>query len=213
MPPKNESHLDFSKMMFDVSAVPQGQDLCNRFQKLGQIKEFQSYPHPDRNRVIRYVVMMYDVKSPLRDTYPDLQLRKEAALDLAGFDKNAKGDYKDEKVHLIMDMKDEEVNALIFEYLKLQNSRTWMMIVSTEEMFLEYQKLIMEPIKKKDGEKEKDILAAADIKKKLREECNAMDSDLERFYKKLSGDDLQVEEVIVKKKRSTPESIAKGGSL
>ena len=206
----------FLNLRFKVHQVPQGTELLIKFPELGANKEFSSYSDGDRNFIIRYIMYAYDPKSDLIELFPDnLSQRKEAALIEAGIQRNKKDEF-DQKYQDIMELKNEKATDMIFAFLRILDNKTWMMIVSTEEMFLEYQRLIMRPISSTQGkesddsfykEKEKDILSAADIKKKLREECNSMYSDLKKYYKDLFGDNKDLEEANKKKKRLTPESV------
>lgn len=214
--------LPFQKLKYNIHSIPRGTDLLHKFAGLQGIKEFSTYGTPDRNKVIRYIIYCYDPGSDFIEREPNLQKRKEMCLIEAGFERNKKDEF-DPYLIDIMTLQSEAHRNMIFAYLEHINNRTWMMLVSTEEMFLEYQRLIMKPItlvpsktpsNNDDGEvyyaelKEKDILVAADMKKKLREECNSMDSDIDRYYQKLFGDNEDLKDQFKQKKRVTPESIA-----
>jgi hypothetical protein len=208
----------FQKLKFKVHDVPQGTDLLHKFPELGAIKEFRDYKEADRNHIIRYIIYAYDPESDFIENFKeDILQRKEASLIEAGFNRNKKDEF-DIYLKDIMDLKNDKVTDMIFAFLRNLNIKIWMMIISTEEMFLEYQRLIMRPItfdEVKDPEtkeitfkeKEKDILAAADMKKKLREECNAMYQDLKKYYKEFFGSNNDLEEENKRKKRITPETI------
>jgi hypothetical protein len=58
------------------------------------------------------------------------------------------------------------------------------------------------------GNKDKEELQAVDIKTKLRQSADEMNTALEAYYAKFYQDDKQLEEV-VKKKRFRPESFGK----
>ncbi len=198
----------FSKLKFPIHEVPHGTDLLHKFNQLSSIQEFREYGNADRNKVIRHIIYCYDPGSDFIEKFPNLKERKEACMIEAGFERNKKDEF-DYRCIQIMDLSDETVRDMINGYLRFINNRTWMMLVSTEEMFSEYQKLIMKPIATNSEDKEKDILAAADIKKKLREECNLMDEHLKRYYQEIFGDNEDLKEQHTKKKRISPESIAK----
>jgi hypothetical protein len=198
----------FAKLKFPIHEVPHGTDLLHKFSQLNSIQEFREYGNGDRNKVIRYIIYCYDLASDFIEKFPNLKERKEACLIESGIERNKKDEF-DNRCIQIMDLSDEAVRDMINGYLRFINNRTWMMLVSTEEMFSEYQKLIMKPISTNSEDKEKDILSAADIKKKLREECNIMDEHLKRYYQEIFGDNEDLKEQHTKKKRVTPESIAK----
>lgn len=199
----------FQKLKYRIHEVPHGTDLLHRFQGLASIKEFSAYGKPDRNKVIRYIIYCYDPGSDFIETFPKLMERKEAAMIEAGF-KRDKQDKFEEYVQDIINLQSEEHVNMIFAYLQHVDNRTWMMRVSTGEMFDEYQRLIIKPITidTKNNEKEKDILAAADMKKKLREECNLMHQDMKRYDQELFGDNDDLKDQFSKKQRISPERIA-----
>ncbi len=160
----------FNRLKIPVHTVEFGQDIVDKFRELQQYVEFSKYPHKDRNFVIRYVVYAYDPESPfVKNSASELSKRKEAAADEAGFERNKKtGKFTDE-VYEMMDFKKEEVNNMIFCYLRILNNYTWVQITTDEQLFWEYTKLLMEPLENTD---EKKLMESAKIKGILREERN-----------------------------------------
>lgn len=161
------------------------------------------------DKQLRYVLLMYDQNSPLRNHYPDLSKRKEFAASIAGYDL-----MKDD-VTMLFDFKqkndedeyvpNEELLAVIMKYLKYQNSWVWSMIVSNEQAFYEYNMRVMMPV---EGNKDKDILQAINIKTQIMTSQDEIYQRLQKYYKDLSGGDAQLEDAIVKRKRVRPEDIA-----
>jgi hypothetical protein len=161
------------------------------------------------DKQLRYVILMYDINSPLRSHYPDLSKRKEFAADLAGYDL-----MKDD-VTTLFDFKtkndqdeyvpDESMLELIMKYLKYQNNWVWSMIISNEQAFYEYNMRVMMPV---DGTRDKDILQAINIKTQIMSSQDEIYQRLQKYYRDLSGGDGQLEEAITKRKRLRPEDIA-----
>jgi hypothetical protein len=60
-----------------------------------------------------------------------------------------------------------------------------------------------------DGQKDKDILQAIDIKTKIMQSQDEISQRLKKYFKELSGGDDDLEDAIVKRKRLSPESQAK----
>jgi len=161
------------------------------------------------DKQIRYVILMYDVNSPLRHHYPDLSKRKEFAADIAGYDlmlddvttlfefriKNEIDEY----------VPDEDLVNVIMKYLKYQNNWVWSMIISNEQAFYEYNMRVMLPV---EGARDKDILQAINIKTQIMTSQDEIYQRLQKYYKDLSGGDNLLEEAISKKKRINPQSIA-----
>lgn len=155
-------------------------------------------------KMMKYVLLMYDVNSPLRQFYPELSKRKEFAASMAGYD------LMKENVTVLFDFKDgdtpnEELLSMVINYLKYQNNWVWSMIVSNSEAFYEYNKRVMMPV---EGNKDKDILQAINIKTQIMESQDQIYQRLQRYYKELSGGDDLLEEALTKRKRISPESVA-----
>ena len=160
------------------------------------------------DRMIRYILLMYDQNSPLRHHYPDLFKRKQFAADLAGYDLD-----KEDVVAIYefrVKVEDgyepyEELINLTMKYLKYQNNMVWQMIVSNEQAFSEYSRRVMMPV---DGAKDKDILQAVEIKTKIMQSMDDIFQRLQKYNRELTGGDDKLEDVVVRK-RLTPESLAK----
>jgi len=159
-------------------------------------------------KLVRYVLLMYDVKSPLKDHYPDLQKRKEMAAAMSGYDMD-KDDVtgifefkiKEEEEYI----PHEELLNLTIAYLKYQNNWVWSMVVSNEQAFYEYNKRVMMPV---DGSRDKDILQAINIKTQIMVAQDEIYNRLQKYYKDMSGGDTDLEQAIVSRKRMRPEEIA-----
>lgn len=156
------------------------------------------------DKMVRYVILMYDVSSPLRQHYPELGKRKEFAASIAGYDL-----MKDNVVSLFDFKIDEEPNEelldMIIKYLKYQNNWVWSMIVSNEQAFYEYNRRVMMPV---EGNKDKDILQAISIKTQIMSSQDEIYQRLQKYYRDLSGGDDKLEEAITTRKRLRPEEIA-----
>lgn len=156
------------------------------------------------DRMIRYVILMYDVNSPLRKHYPELGKRKEFAASIAGYDL-----MRDDVVSLfdfkINDEPYEDLIDMIMSYLKYQNNWVWTMIISNEQAFFEYNKRVMLPV---EGNRDKDILQAINIKTQIMTSQDEIYQRLQKYYRELSGGDDSLEEAIIVKKRLRPEEIA-----
>jgi hypothetical protein len=160
------------------------------------------------DKLSRYVLLMYDMNSPLREYYPEISKRKQFAAAIAGFDLDkddvtALFDFKikvdDEEVPY------EELLNLIIKYLKYQNNYVWSMIVGNEQAFYEFNKRVMLPV---DGNRDKDILQAITIKTQIMTAQDEIVQRLQKYLRQLTGEDEMLEESITKRKRIRPEDIA-----
>mgnify|MGYP006933437131 CR=1 FL=1 len=205
--------LEYSQMEFD----PTVKSLWKTYPKLkdilGEIEE----------RSARYILLMYDKNSPLKDAYPDIEKRKMFAADIAGFDpdidkevieelrtfsrrkKLEGGDIAvNEKGELIIIPTDDLLECLT-KYLIHQSNRVWAMIVANESAFYEYHRKVMTEVT--DGG-DKDVLQAVTIKTKLMESMDDIDKRLQGYYRELSGNDRTLEESLTKRKKISAESQA-----
>lgn len=160
------------------------------------------------DRQMRYVILMYDINSPLRPLYPEIRKRKEWAADIAGY----KIDSKEAEELYTLSINIEGVMKpntplldLILKYLSYQNNRLWTLIITNEQAFTEFQQKVMSEV---GGDADKDQLSAVNIKTKILESMDAIHRRLDGYYRELSGDDTDLDDALQKKKRMTAESVA-----
>lgn len=201
----------YKSLRFNVMEVEQGVELLIHFPELKQIPAFGGCSYKDRNKIIRYISLYYDPSSPLQSEYQDIKARKEAAVELAGFERDKKGFWSDD-VQFVMDMVDNDhfsIAEMVCEFLRLVNDKTWSLLIVNEAMFWEYTQMLMEDIR---GKSTKERLEAANVKTKLREELKAIAADSEVYMKKIFGEEEKVAEMAKEKlKRITPENVGQNG--
>jgi hypothetical protein len=186
---------DFKKMIFNPFKVKGS--LLKKFPKMKMFSSFQTA----EDQMIAYVLYMYDQNTPMKEQFPDLKIRKEQSAILSGYDL-----VKDnEKLHDMFFFKSTKVIEMVDEFLRKQNNRIWSMIVSNEQTFFEYQTKLLSPV---EGEKDKDILQALQIKSKIMDDLNTINDRLDSYYMKLYGEDQELLKTIKADKRLTPEFIA-----
>lgn len=186
---------DFNKMIFNPFSI-KGL-IKKKYPKIKMFKSFDKAPET----LIKYVLYMYDQNTPLKEQFPELKIRKEQAAVLSGYNL-----VKDNEV--LNDMfffRNEKLISMADEFLRKQNNRIWSMIVSNEQTFFEYQTKLLRPV---DGDRDKDILQALQIKSKIMDDLNTINDRLESYYMKLYGEDQELLKTIKADKRLTPEFIA-----
>jgi hypothetical protein len=185
--------MDYRRMEFDPTVK---KPMLEEYPKLARLVNSQD------DKMIRYVILMYDSKSPIKDLYPDLEKRKDVAGALAGYE----GSIESLK-SLTVDLGPyDELLDMISQYLQYQNSRLWTMIVTNEQSFYEYQRRIMAEV---GGDADRDALSAVTLKTKLLEAMDDIDQRLSKYYAELTGSDSTLEDSLTKRRRLSPESIAK----
>jgi hypothetical protein len=175
---------------------------------------FTHYDHPEKDGVLRFLMMCYSKDSEYLQKYENLDERRRKVAQICKI-----SEYED-----IITLEDEEFRELLDYYLcKIEHNNTFQMLVSSEIAFQEYQQLIRQPIQSrttvtetKDGqvnEKEKivmtqdDMLKACETKGKLEKLSEESAARIKRFrediYKNVGGEDLSDKPT----KRIRPETI------
>lgn len=189
------------KSFKDCRYNPLGKDLFSENERLEELIEGKNgFSKGQWEKLMKYIIANYDPASPLIKDYSLLPKRKQVAAELAGFDL-----IKDEKLlQDIYSCQSEEFTEVVNDYLKeYGDNRLWAMIVSSLQLFWEFNLRIFTPIKE---DKDKDLVAAVNMKSKMSEELEKIHERIERLTKQFYGDD-ELQEA-TKRIRKTPESIA-----
>jgi hypothetical protein len=196
-----------SGLFIDVDNVDEKEDLVNRFPLLNRYEEFSKFAGTpgdelNRNKVIRYINLLYSAKSDLVRTYKDdLQIRKEEAARIAGFEK---------KEMARVEFENEKIVKMIMRFLIIQNTRLWTTICSIEQSFYQTSELLMSPIDLAGEDKDK--YGAAVKQKPLRAEMIDMTQQLESLYDKMFNDNADVKKKFDKddelRRHLSPEQVA-----
>ncbi len=184
---------DFTKCVFNPAIKG------NLFKAYPALKELTNGEEgEEKERLLRYILAMYDQNSPLIRAYPDLGHRKQVAALIAGI--------KSEKIlDELFANKIDWVLPATAQFLRLYGqSRLWAMIVATESQFWEFQQRLIMPV---SAEKDKEILQSIEIKSKISAELDLMDSRLASYYSRLYGDDDELQS-LSRARRITPTTIA-----
>ena len=172
-------------------------------------------------RLLKYILCLYDPKSPLiRDYRNNVANRKREAARLAGYDLSK--DVKFLEDLYSFQNKIAASSAIIFLRDHIHNM-LWTMIVSHEQTFYEYNERLLKPVEdalsytsiNKEGReeetsvdvKEKDIMSTVSMKSKLIDDCKKIYNLLTEYYEKMFEDKELREQVVVS--RITPESMAR----
>lgn len=199
-------------LFLDVSNVDEKEDLVNKFPLLKRYEEFSSFEGTpgnelNRNKVIRYINLLYSSKSGLVRIYKDdLAIRKEEAAKYAGFEKKEMVQVEND----LFKLENEKIVKMIMRFLVIQNVRLWTTICSIEQSFYQTSELLMSPIDQAGEDKDK--YAAAVKQKPLRSEMIDMTEQLDSLYDKMFNDNSDVKKKLDKddelRKHLSPEQVA-----
>lgn len=215
-------------MQFDVDSVAEGEDILFRMKELEEIKAFKSYKGSlggglDRNKTIKYIILMYSHDSILNKKPPlTVEERQMRSADLAKFTRNRNGEFEDEVIEKLFYLQDEAILNMIVEYLYYQKKALWTEIVTCEHESQEFTRLRMKPVDNvvmKKGKVEdskstvsdKDIIAGAEKKDKLWKGCQDRVKYLKECYAEFFLDDDGLRNKIETAKPTSLESLAKTG--
>lgn len=179
-------------LFIDVNNIDDKEDLVNRFPILKRYEEFSSFEGTpgdelNRNKVIRYINLLYSAKSELVRIYKDdLAIRKEEAAKIAGFEKKDMSRVSED----LFQLKNEKIVKMIMRFLVIQNVRLWTTICSIEQSFYRTSELLMSPMDKETEDKDK--YAAAVKEKPLRAEMIDMTEQLDSLYDKMFNDNADI---------------------
>ena len=177
------SEKDFSKCTFNPSV----QDVFTAYPQLSKIK---SISEKIDSRLMKYIICVYDYRSPIVINNRELKIRKQVAAEFSGYD------VLNSNLKYLSNIEEDYVLRAIDMFLKsFIHSRVWYMICCNEKVFWEYGERMLKPIglteEGEGGKKlsEKDLIAAMQAKTKLSEDMAAIDERLDAAYKRLYGDE------------------------
>lgn len=152
-------------------------------------------------KLLRYIIALYDPKSPIVRDNPDLAQRKIEAAQLAGYD--LKKD--DEKLEILYACDSDYMVAIIVNYLRnIVKSRVWASIQADEQVFWEFIGRLYKPISE---ESDKDDINAGEKKIKLSQGKETISVQIDSNWSKFLGDDEELKKK-VKKQDFSPEAMA-----
>lgn len=116
--------------------VPDGESVLKFYKDLGKVKEFKLDPGEgiDNNKVLLFIMCMYDKSSPYRKKYSDPLKRKiEIAHDVEFADTG--GGIFESPVEDFLKGKNRVVNKKIVEYVRLHRNFKYAFLVSIEASY------------------------------------------------------------------------------
>jgi acetyl-CoA carboxylase alpha subunit len=194
---ENYGNLDYSALMFDVMSLPFETNLIESFPALKAFPEFSKLKPQDRDKLIRFVMLCYDKKTPLIQI-KDYDKRRIIAGELAGL--------SGERIKKIIDEKDKSTNDLIQCWLtEIQNHRKFKMLVATEKTFQMVLNSVNEVMD--DDMDADDIIKAQKLKAENIKQARILEKDITELEREIYPEYDQVRGVL----KDKIESEWKGG--
>lgn len=174
----------------------------------------------DDEKLLKYIICLYDPKSPLFKEFPDLKARKEQAALIAGYDfatdekrleelfsfqsPEIEKKFDHEGVEIIPDDKKTDVD-IVMEFLQIVRSREWGTICAIEQTIWEFNQTLLTPIDIRG--RDKDLVSAVNMKSQIVTSLIKLNEELDTLIMKFYGsdDDLKKAQSI---QRFTPQSVA-----
>lgn len=195
---------EFEQLRFNVYPVALSEDLFEKFPSMRTFSSFKDYEGKEGyDRLIRYVIYMYDVNSPMGKNIANLDERKKACAFLSGFTSE-----DDEYLEDLYTLEDKEAAEMVVEFLKEHDSSNhlkWCQIVTNEHTFYEYQKALLSETLNIEDEKKR--LDATLVKSKLMEDSQVIAERIDTLYQQVFTDPSTF--TAAKRKRVTPETMAR----
>lgn len=199
---------DFKELKYNVFGIEK--DLLKNVPELHPFyvalstTEGAAINRPDIDKLIRFIMVLYDKKSPAIKQISNIGQRKNEAALVAGYSLTLDADL----LKNLYEFTDFELQIIALQFLRDQNDMYWSMIVSNEQTFWEYQKALNQSIVSFKDDKQK--MDALNVKSKLMDECDKITERVEGYYLKVFGDGEAAGKA--KQLRSlSPEGIANRG--
>jgi len=129
---------DFDKLMFRIDDMPDKVDPVEYFPKLKKWPEFSpqlGWPKTLKNKIFRWIVLVYDKESPFRTKVADVMKRKLSAAKYVKLVESF--ELIDPIVRRILQGQHAEVNRMIVAYVRMHRQSQYALVVGLENMFYE----------------------------------------------------------------------------
>lgn len=189
-------------LRFDITGLKAGEILA-RFPELKVYPEFTAI---EDERWLAYVIYSQDKGSAFLRTIKDIEKRRELAMVAAGFSKGKNGAWDDERCQKVLLLQDEQVNAMIWRYLRsVMHSEEFALYMSRAEMIWQDILKIRMPI---EGDKETDVQRAYQLRGQLADALpNHIKANKELEAKLFAKDDQTAQVAIELEEQMEEESI------
>jgi len=199
---------DFKEILFPVHTLTMSMNLFDKFPKLLDYDEFGAKLPPELPiiKVFRYIVYVYDSKSPFYTQIEDLIERKKQAAKEVDFYLTDEGEFHPE-VKGVLDCENKRVNAMILRYCRMQGKEFTNIVASTEA----YYQINLELL---SNDKDDDAKGKAALDKQATEVGDRLNEKIRNFLREETAKGLEEDLWILAEEEAanikiTPEDYAK----
>ncbi len=167
---------DYKAMRFNPMHN-KAEPLLDQFPELRRFASFQDIEkefEDDSDRIVRYICLCYDRRSPAYVQIPDIFKRKSWCAMASGFLYNQESTLFEQPYYNIMDCKVESVNLAVIDFSSLFNSPEYMLIVTAYESFYAKNRVLQSQVSMEG----KDILAGEKIRGELYTQLRNINNDI-----------------------------------
>jgi hypothetical protein len=127
---------DFKEILFPVHTLTMSMNLFETYPNLYDFDEFMEVLPPEIPiaKVFKYIVYVYDKKSPFYTQIDDLIDRKKQAALEVDFKLTEDGEFTEE-VKAVLNCKNKRVNAMILRYCRIQGKEFTNIVASNEAFY------------------------------------------------------------------------------
>jgi hypothetical protein len=127
---------EYQSLMYNVERVPEGASVLQFFKDLGKIREFKADAGEgiDNDKLMKYIILMYDKNSPYRKKYTDVLKRKIEVAHDVDF-KTIEGGNFEPPVEDFLKGKNEKVNKKIVAYVRMHRNYKYSYLVTIDESY------------------------------------------------------------------------------
>ena len=134
----NFAESEFKDMMFNVASVSSQKYVTNAYPKLRKIAEFKlPLNNIHKDKVIRYIMFLYDAKSPFRVKFNDILQRKVEVAKGAGWETDTGGLF-DDNVESLLRGDNKNANQMAVAFIRLHRNFKYSYLIALEETFYRY---------------------------------------------------------------------------
>ena len=184
---------DFNDILFPVHTLKRDVDIFSAFPKLRQYEEFNVKLPPTLpfDKVFKYLVFVYDQKSPYYLQIEDLVERKKQAVIDAGFAPSHKKGFSN-YVKQMLNCENDEINKMIIRYCRLQ-SKDFTNLIASQEAFYQINIQLLKGISKLDEDPTKSAKLKAQLDKEAEDFNIRLNDKARRFLSQETNEHLQKE--------------------